>query len=157
MTRVARLLAVPIAALTAGVTMLASGAVPGLASTPAAHLVGTWANDQDGGTQTSGGYELWSNGKVVPLQGAAGYGDAAGTGQDDFVGMVTDYWATGYWLVTSTGKVYAYGRVCQDQRLVGPKHVPTSGIVGGVDMKGTNIEGFDLVGANGTTYQFQCQ
>jgi len=120
-------------------------------------VVGTWANDQDGSTELGGGYELWSNGKVVALDKAPYRGDAAGTRRDDFVGMVTDFWSTGYWLVTSTGRIYPFGKVCVDQALVGPKKVPSTGIVGAIDLSNPVNEGFDLVGANGATYPFQCQ
>ena len=154
----------PAAAAALALTLSAVGA--GLASaTPkhlaapreVPHIVGTWANDQSGSTQLSGGYELWSNGRVVALQGAQFHGDAVGSGQDDFVGMVTDFWSVGYWLITSTGRVYSYGKVCQDQNLVGPKKVPTSGIVGAIDLSNSENEGFDMVSATGTAYQFQCQ
>jgi len=124
---------------------------------PAARLVGTWANDQSGGTQVAGGYELWSDGAVVALKGAIYYGDAVGTEQDDFVGMVSDYWSTGYWLVTSTGRVYSFGAVCKDQALVGPQHPPTAGVVGAIDLKETDAEGFNMVTVTGATYAFQCQ
>jgi hypothetical protein len=129
---------------------------PGGAHRAAPRIVGTWANDQSGSTQLSGGYELWSNGKVVALDGAQYLGDAAGAGQDDFVGMVTDFWSAGYWLVTSTGRVYAYGKVCQDQALVRPRNVPSYGIIGAINLANSVDEGFDLVGANGAVYQFQC-
>jgi hypothetical protein len=119
-------------------------------------MVGTWANDQSGSTQLSGGYELWSNGKIVPLGGAQYHGDAARSGQDDFVGMVTDFWSTGYWLVTSNGRVYQYGQVCQDQALVRPRKLPPSGIIGAINLANSEHEGFELVAANGALYQFQC-
>jgi hypothetical protein len=99
---------------------------------------------------------MWSNGKVVALDGAQYHGDAAGAGRDDFVGMATDFWSAGYWLVTSTGRVYAYGKVCQDQALVRPPKVPSSGIVGAINLGNSVDEGFDLVGANGAVYRFQC-
>jgi hypothetical protein len=130
---------------------------PGLAAGSAPRVVGTWADNQSGGTQVSGGYELWSNGRVVPLQGAAFYGDAAKSGSNDFVGMITDYWSTGYWLITSSGQVFSYGQVCKEQRLVGPAHMPSSGIVGAVNLKDQDNEGFNMVTSTGATYGFRCQ
>jgi hypothetical protein len=151
------------AALAASVAMAGAVLAPSTASkhrpAPGAvpRVVGTWANDQDGSTELAGGYELWSNGTVVALEDAPYRGDAARSGRDDFVGLVTDFWSTGYWLITSTGQVYPFGQVCVDQDLVGPKKVPSTGIVGAIDLSDSDNEGFDLVGANGAIYPFQCQ
>jgi hypothetical protein len=92
----------------------------------------------------------------VALGSAEYHGDAVGAGREDFVGMVTDFWSAGYWLVTRTGRVYAYGKVCQDEALVRPPKVPSSGIVGAINLANSVNEGFDLVGANGAIYQFVC-
>jgi len=131
--------------------------VPGIGPATTVHIVGAWANNESGGTELSGGYELWSNGKVVPLEGARYYGSPVGSGLNNFVGMVPDYWSNGYWLVTSSGKIYSYGEVCKEERLTGPRNVPSSGIVGAIDLKDTTNEGFDLVAASGAVFQFQCE
>ena len=75
---------------------------------PAPRIVGTWPNTSE---SPAGGWILWSNGKVRPVGEAPFYGDARGSGLNDFVGMIAsnDAGGAGYFLVTSTGKVRSFG------------------------------------------------
>jgi len=132
---------------------LEAGASTGGAMKP--HIVGTWADDTNLGAST-GGWELWSNGRVVALQGAADFGGAASHKLNDFVGMVGDTLGDGYWLVTSTGQVFPFGSVCLDKTLKRPRGVPASGIVGAVNLMSQTVEGFDLVSSNGAVFPFRC-
>jgi hypothetical protein len=120
----------------------------------ATHVVGTFADD-DGGQNTSGGWILWSNGRVQALLGAPNYGSATASGLNNFVGMVDDIQSNGYWLVTSTGRIFPFGTVCQDQTLTGPKTLPAPA-VGAVNLKTQITEGFALVTATGATYAYEC-
>ena len=55
------------------------------------------------------------------------YGDARKSGLTNFAALAQTY--NGYWLVTSTGKVYTYGSVCQGDKISAPKKV-VSPIIG---------------------------
>jgi hypothetical protein len=149
-------LVVTAVAAAAAVTLSVAAHAHAHAAPPTPHVVGTWANDQDGGTQLGGGYQLWSNGEVVAIGGAQYFGDAVGAHLENFVGMVTDYWSAGYWLVTSTGRLFGYGKVCQDQSLVGPKKLPATTFSGAVDLVDADNEGFNLVTSAGAIYSFRC-
>jgi hypothetical protein len=122
-------------------------------ASPSAHIVGTFA-DNDSGTNTSGGWILYSNGLVEALAGAPNYGSATHHGLNNFVGMADDTQSNGYWLVTSTGKVFSFGTTCQDATLGG--HAPSFGIVGAIDQASQTNEGFDLVSSSGKLYPFTC-
>jgi hypothetical protein len=124
---------------------------PQAGAAAAPRLVGTWPDTYSG----SGGWMLWSNGSVHALENAPFFGDASKKGLNSFVGMVPDAAGDGYWLLTSTGRVYPFGHTCADEVLKGPAHVPTSGIVGGID-RSDGIEGFDMVTSRGGVYGFKC-
>jgi hypothetical protein len=118
------------------------------------HVVGTWPDHS--GSNTSGGWELWSNGKVVALQGAPSFGGAVSRGLNNFVGMVSDSTYDGYWLITSTGRVFPFGTVCQNQKLVGPRNAPKSGVVGAINLRSQIDEGFNIVNTKGQSFSFKC-
>jgi hypothetical protein len=82
-------------------------------------------------------------------------GSATASGLNNFVGMVDDIQSNGYWLVTSTGRIFPFGTVCQDQTLTGPKTLPAPA-VGAVNLKTQITEGFALVTATGATYAYEC-
>jgi hypothetical protein len=147
-----KLLIGPIVALGLVTGLVASG---GAASATAPHIVGAWS-DNDSDNNTSGGWVLWSNGKLDALSGAPFYGDARKQGLNNFVGMVDDTQFKGYWLVTSTGKVFSYGQACPDEALTIPHNVPTSGIIGAIDQQNQINEGFSLVSSTGALYNFTC-
>ena len=87
--------------------------------------------------------------------GAPNYGSATASGLNNFVGMVDDIRSNGYWLVTSTGRIFPFGSVCQDQTLTGPRTLPGP-VVGAVDLKSQINEGFALVTATRATYAYEC-
>jgi len=119
------------------------------------HVVGTWPDES--GSDTSGGWQLWSSGKVVALQGAPYFGGAASHHLNNFVGMVGDSFNDGYWLITSTGKVFPFGTVCQGQKLVAPRGAPKSGVVGAIHLRSQVDEGFDIITKSGRSYSFKCE
>jgi hypothetical protein len=125
-------------------------------TTPKPHIVGAWANDA--GFVTDGGWVLWSNGAVHAYAGASNYGNATGAHLNNFVGMVPDIQASGYWLITGTGRVFSFGTTCGlgDGSVRRPAGVPGSGIVGAIDLTNPTGEGFVMVSATGKLYRFDC-
>ena len=101
-----------------------------------------------------GGYEVWSNGQVVALDGSPFYGSPHVLA-NNVVGFEGDI-GNGYWLVTATGHVYSEGSTCEFGRLVAPKNAPHSAVVGAINLKNSN-EGFNMVTGNGRTYGFTCK
>jgi hypothetical protein len=77
------------------------------------------------------------------------------SGLTNFAALAQTY--NGYWLVTSTGKVYTYGSVCQGDKISAPKK-GVSPIVGTLylsqaQMKSSNLDtGFQMVNASGTVF-----
>lgn len=148
-----RRLLVGIAVVLAGAAPLAEP--PVASATPSPHIVGTWPDTNESGT---GGWLLWSNGKVVAIDGAAFYGDARHAGYNNFVGMLAsdELGGQGYWLVTATGVVKSFGPACGDNAsLHAPAKMPTSGIVGLIE--GTENSAFEAVSSKGATYAFKCE
>jgi hypothetical protein len=140
-----------------GLALAAASAVPAFmaaapaSAAPATHLVGLFPNQ---GPAANGGYMLYSNGRVVPVGGAAYYGSALGHG-NNFVSLVSDSSNPGYWEVTSTGKAYSVGQTCSSgETLQGAR--PHGTVIGAVNPTGSTDEGFDLVTASGRTYEWQC-
>jgi len=102
---------------------------------------------------------LWSNGKVRPVGGAPFYGDTRRDGINNVVGMLAsnDAGGGGYWLMTSAGGVFSFGPTCgTDSQIVGPSHVPTSGVVSLVG-RSDGYAGFEMVTACGKMYGFECE
>ncbi len=149
------ILAVSLGLGTTAVALVSAGTASGAPRT-SAHIVGMWADDTNFG-DTSGGWELFSNGNVIAFQGAPNYGNATSHKLNNFVGMVGDVLGNGYWLVTSTGAEFGFGSVCEGEHLVRPAGVPSSGIVGAIDLKSQTTEGFGMVTSKGATYQFKCE
>ena len=124
---------------------------------PAPRVVGAFPNTV--GVTSAGGYVLYNNGKINALNSAPFYGDARKSGLTNFAALAQTY--NGYWLVTSTGKVYTYGSVCQGDKISAPKKV-VSPIIGTLylsqaQMKSSNVDtGFQMVNASGTVYSYLC-
>ena len=126
------------------------------ASAKAAHLVGVFPDNMSG--TSTGGYMLYSDGRVVPLQGAPYYGNGLATRLTNFVALITDPLGNGYWIVTANGKHFARGTTCTGgEVLQGPAHIPANvPIVGAINPSGSLNEGFDLVASTGRVYSYQC-
>jgi hypothetical protein len=129
--------------------------VPTTTPTASVHIVAAFPNDVTI-TNSTGGYILYSNGRVNAVQGAPFYGDARKSGLNNFVTMAQDP-LSGYWLITSTGQIYAYGsKICSGPPgVVGPKQV-VGPIVGTIYPANSNTEGFTMVNAAGTLYSYSC-
>jgi hypothetical protein len=143
--------------LLAVVGLVGGGAIaaPSPSAAAAPRIVGTWPNTSETAT---GGWILWSNGKVRPAGEAPFYGDARGSGLNDFVGMIAsnDAGGAGYFLVTSTGKVRSFGPVCgSGGTLAPPAHLPTSGVVGLIS-RSDGYAGFEMVTSTGSMFGFTC-
>lgn len=117
------------------------------------YIVGTWPDDIGFG---SGGWVLWSNGYVKALNGAPYYGNGLKYHLNNFVGMVGDPHDAGYWLITSTGKAYAFGAVCNGNPLEARNGDPKFNVIGGIYPVGSSGEGFSMVTLKGRVYQFVC-
>lgn len=127
-------------------------------ASPNPHIVGAFQSADDN-TDGVGGYVLYSNGKLNALNGAPFYGDARQSGQDNFVTMAQNA-DGGYWLVTSTGKVFAYGvQDCSGDTIQQPSHVQPP-IVGAINLSSAAANNFDagfqMVNESGTTYTWSC-
>jgi hypothetical protein len=146
-----------VTAVMAGLAIV-GGTIAAGASSPHAtttHIVGTWYDDIPLGD--GGGWVLWSNGYVKPFDGAINYGNASGRHLNNFVGMVTDPGDDGYWLITSTGNVFTYGRVCNGNPIQNVNGYPHYNVIGGIFPKGaTDSEGYTLVTGHGRLYHFPC-
>lgn len=129
-------------------------AMPSAVATMSPHIVGTWPNTSGAAT---GGWILWSNGKVETVGLAPFYGDARRSGLNDFVGMIAanDAGGDGYFLLTTAGRVFSFGPTCGSGSLVPPAHRPTSGVVGAIYPVDT--AGFDMVTSTGAVYKFKCE
>jgi hypothetical protein len=149
-----------LAPILASALLAAPATVAGVASAaPAPHIVAAFPDTL--GFNSAGGYVLYSNGKVDALDGAPFYGDARRTGLNDFATLAEDTQGnSGYWLVTTTGKVYPYGGLCQGDTIQEPKI--TGPIVGtltltlGQQNSGSVDDGFQMVNARGTVYPYLC-
>lgn len=140
----------------AALAVVAVIAVPALGSgasaASAAHLVGVFPNQ---GSNSNGGYLLYSDGKVVPVGGAPYYGNGLSAKVSNFVALVSDPLDPGYWLITSTGKIVSVGGLCgSGETLQGHRVAGT--IVGAANPTGSDDEGFDEVNSAGATSEFQC-
>ena len=123
------------------------------------HIVGAWENDSTQWTYTpTGGYVLWSNGRVTALDRASFYGDARTSDLNNFVGLASDRDSKGYWLVTSSGKVFGFGQICSTGgTLTVPKSAPSSNVIGVIDQATNNNEGFAMITSSGKQYNFNCE
>ncbi len=119
------------------------------------HIVGTWADETT--SNLSGGWVLWSNGNVEPFAGATNYGNATRYRLNDFVGIIGDVNDDGYWLITSTGRIYTYGSTCNGGSLVDTSGTPQYGVIGAIHLSNQTLEGLSLVTQRGRVYPFVCQ
>ena len=136
--------------------LLPAGATDSSRASAAPRVVGVFPNNMSG--TSSGGYILYSNGKVIPLAGAPYYGAGTNKRLNDFVALITDQAGNGYWLITKTGMSFSYGTTCSNgEVLQGPKTLPAGTVViGAVNTGGSFNEGFDLVSSTAKTYSYQC-
>jgi hypothetical protein len=142
------------------VATVASGPTTRFSSQHGTHIIGAWANGSEQWMIyiPTGGYVLWSNGRVTALNRASFYGDARASGLNNFVGLVSDYGSEGYWLVTSSGKVFAFGPTCSTGgTLTAPKSAPSSNVIGVIDQGANNNEGFAMITSSGKRYNFSCE
>ena len=106
---------------------------------PKPHIIGTWPNDV--ALPGSGGYIVWSNGRIQAMSHAPNYGSLRlRKPVNDIVGFAADGWGAGpycFWLIAANGAVYSVGHTCVDEHLVGPKDAPKEGVVGAVNPVGT--------------------
>jgi hypothetical protein len=145
-------LVIGLATITATATSAAAAtttrtAKPALAS----HVVAIYGDDVSG--DNTGGYVLYNNGLVHAIW-APFYGDAVGKATN-FVAMAQE--SDGYWLITSTGKIFTFGSGCgSGEVLQGPSKF-NAPIVGAIyPERGTLIGAFDIMSSKGTTYEFEC-
>ena len=147
------------------VTLAVAAPIAAMASTrpstaPKPHIIGTWPNDV--AVPGSGGYIVWSNGRVQTVDHAQSYGSLRlKKPVNDIVGFAADGWGSGpygFWLIAASGAVYSVGHTCVGEHLVGPKDRPKSGVVGAVNPRGEfgAAEGFEMVTSSGRTYRFTC-
>jgi hypothetical protein len=126
--------------------------------TTGGHIVGAFQNANDT-SEGVGGYVLYSNGKLNALNGAPSWGGARKSGLTNFVTMAQNA-GEGYWLVTSTGKVYPYGvQDCSGDTIQQPSQVqlPIVGTLNLSSAASSNVDaGFQMVNASGTTYTWSC-
>jgi hypothetical protein len=153
-----------VAATFAGVAALALAvAIPVAASATgssqprvAPHIVGAWPNDVSmGGT---GGYIIWSNGKVVTIDGAPFYG-SFNIPTNNVVGIAENGMENGYWVVTSTGQIYGTHGVCSDGETLHGRHIalrPGERVVGALSAS-TGEDDFALVTSQNRTFDYGCE
>jgi len=143
-----------IAVLVAAVPKVPSASA-GDRTTNAAHLAGVFPNDMLG--TSTGGYLLYSNGRITALSGAPLYGNGVAKKLNDFVGMVTDISGNGYYLVTTTGKYFSFGPTCkQPFHLVRPRVPAHASIVGAINPTSYFTGGFEMVSKTGRLYAVKC-
>jgi hypothetical protein len=122
----------------------------------AAHIVSAWPNDVSiGGT---GGYIVWSNGKVMTIDGAPFYG-TFNIPTNNVVGFAENSSDNGYWVVTSTGKLYGTHGVCQSGETLQGQPVnlkPGEKVVGAVSASSMEDD-FALVTNLGRTFNYGCE
>jgi hypothetical protein len=135
-------------------------AVSASASTPrhkavTARIIGTWPNDVSiGGT---GGFVVYSNGRVVTIDGAPFYG-SFNVASNNVVGFADNSTENGYWVVTSRGKIYGTSGVCgSDEKLQGPRISLKSGerVLGAVSPSDVEDD-FALVTSLHRTFNYGC-
>jgi hypothetical protein len=107
-------------------------------------------------TDNAGGYVVWNTGRVQAIGHAPYYGSVK-PGVTDIVGFASDSLNGGYWLIGANGAIFGMGSVCRDEKLVGPKVTPTSGVVGAINLTGGFDEGFTMVTAAGRMFSFTCK
>ncbi len=130
------------------------------APTGPAHVVGAFP--AFGGNET-GGYVLYSTGRLDALDGAPFYGDARKAGLDNFVTMADT--SDGYWLITATGQVFTYGGIsgdCQGDTISRPTNLvgPVIGtlFLSAKQQNNSNIDaGFLMVTSAGDIYTYACR
>jgi hypothetical protein len=119
------------------------------------HIIGSWPNDvSSGGT---GGFVVYSNGRIVTIDGAPFYG-SFNIATNNVVGFAGNGSENGYWVVTSTGKIYGTPGVCSsNETLQGPRVAlrPGERVVGAIS--GSSFEkDFALVTSLGRTFEYGC-
>lgn len=121
----------------------------------AGHIIGTWPNDVS--SAGTGGFIVYSSGKVVTIDGAPFYGSFH-VATNNVVGFADNSGENGYWVVTSTGKVYGTNGVCSSgETLHG--HIslrPGERVLGAVSASSFD-NAFALVTNKGRTFQYGCQ
>lgn len=135
-----------------GFAIVSSGA---LASTSAGRIVGSWPDTI--GAAGTGGYIVYSTGKVVSIDGAPNYGSFSVPG-NDVVGFAESSEDDGYWVVTSTGKIYGTRSVCgSGEVLKGAAVTLRAGesIVGAISGSSFSND-FALVSNTRQTFQYAC-
>jgi hypothetical protein len=119
------------------------------------HIISAWPNDVSmGGT---GGYIVWSNGKVVTIDGAPFYG-SFNIPTNNVVGFAENGMENGYWVVTSTGAIYGTHGVCSSGETLQGPHVllrPGERVVGAISSSGS-LKDFALVTNVGRTFDYSC-
>ncbi len=121
----------------------------------APHIISAWPNDVSmGGT---GGYIVWSNGKVVTIDGAPFYG-SFNIPTNNVVGFAENGMENGYWVVTSTGAIYGTHGVCSSGETLQGPHVtlrPGERVVGAISSSGS-MKDFALVTNLDRTFDYGC-
>ena len=126
-----------------------------LASTSGGRVVGTWPAII--GAAGTGGYIVYNTGKVVVVDGAPNYGSFS-VPTDNVVGFAENAEFEGYWVVTSTGKIYGTKGVCgSGEELMGAAVKLKAGesIVGAISGSSYSKD-FALVTNTGQAFQYAC-
>lgn len=119
------------------------------------HIVGTWENDINGGG--TGGFVVYSSGKVVAVDGAPFYGSFR-IASNNVVGFADDGMENGYWVVTSAGRIYGTPDVCgSGEVLQGPRVSLKRGerVLGAIYPLDSDDD-FSLVTNLGRTFEYAC-
>ena len=139
---------------TGGTAVAAASSAQGHAPNPHIVAVVPYVN---GGT---GGYILYSNGKLLADDGAPFYGDARSKGISSFAAVAQDGSGTGYWLVTTTGQVFTFGNLCQGDAVseskIPPPIVGTMFLSQAQQNNGNIDTGFLMVDAQGKVGAYTC-
>jgi hypothetical protein len=121
----------------------------------APHIVGTWPNDVSmGGT---GGFIVWSNGRVETVDGAPFYGSFS-IATNNVVGFAGNGTENGYWVVTSTGQIYGTHGVCSSgETLLGPHITLKAGerVIGAISGS-SYTDDFALITNLGRIFDYGC-
>jgi hypothetical protein len=143
-----------VAAISIGGLAIVSNAA--MASTSGGRVVGSWPAII--GAAGTGGYIVYSTGKVVVVDGAPNYGSFS-IPTDNVVGFAENAEYEGYWVVTSTGKIYGTKGVCgsgDELKGVAVKLKAGESIVGAISGSSYSKD-FALVTNTGQTFQYACR
>lgn len=125
-----------------------------LASTNPGRIVGSWPDVIGSGT---GGYIVYTTGRVVAVDGAPNYGTFS-VSTDNVVGFAESEVDDGYWVVTRTGKIYGTKGACGSGEVLKGAAVKLSAgesIVGAISGSSYSND-FALVSNTGQTFQYAC-